>query len=219
MTDDQKIDTLVNFQQRNKFSIQAWNERGLNPSSDELCQQLTLFFNSSSDTLISGIKSKKSVQQLKSILKSELSRLNKLDYDTEEKEFICDLFNELGTIIEIDFNSNLNKWLYGSVLTTVMKIQNFIRPEKFVETLKHSCTKCSTVLETHVLSKESGIPETGWLVAKCNDCNELNLLSLGPDVKETRFVNYKWVDTLHMNEYTYEQALTRLEQIKSFRSY
>ncbi|WP_214229576.1 DUF4844 domain-containing protein [Pedobacter sp. B4-66] len=217
MTDEQKIDKLVDFKQRNKFSIQVWNERGLNPSSDELCQQLTLFFNSSSDNLISGIKSKKSVQQLKSMLKSELSSLNKLDYDTEEKEFICDLFNELATIIEIDFNSNLNKWLYGSVLTTLMKIQNFIKPVKIVETLKHSCTKCSTVLETQILSKESGIPETCWPIVKCNSCGELNMLSLGPNVKETRFVNYKWVDSLHMKEYTYEQALTRLEQIKFFR--
>jgi len=219
MTDDQKIDKLVEFKQRNKFSIQAWNERGLNPSSDELCQQLTLFFNSSSDELINGIKSKRSVQQLKSMLKSELSSLNKSDYDTEEKEFICDLFNELATIIEIDFNGSLNKWLYGYVLTTLMKIQNFIKPVKIVETLQHSCTKCDAVLETQVLSKDSGIPETGWPIGKCNNCGELNLISLGPNVKETKFVNYKWVDILHMDEYTYEQALARLEQIKFFRNH
>jgi hypothetical protein len=217
MTDIQKIDKLVDFKQRNKFSIQAWDERGLNPSNDEVGQQLTLFFNSSSDKLISGIKSEKSTQQLKSILKSELSSLNKSDYDTEEKEFISDLFNELAKIIEIDFNDNLNKWLYGSVLTTLMKIKNLIRPEKIVETLKHSCTKCNVALETQVLSKKNGIPETSWLIAKCNNCGDLNLLSLGPNVKETRFVNYKWVDSLHMSEYTYEQALTRLEQIKFFR--
>jgi hypothetical protein len=36
MTDIQKIDKLIDFKQRNKFSIQAWDERGLTPSNDEL---------------------------------------------------------------------------------------------------------------------------------------------------------------------------------------
>jgi hypothetical protein len=48
---------------------------------------------------------------------------------------------------------------------------------------------------------------------------ELNLLSHGPDVKEVRFGNYQIVEHLPKDEYTYEQAQTRLEQIKIFRKY
>lgn len=216
-TDEEKIAKLTEFIRRGKFSTQAWDERGLNPSSDELCQYLTSFFNASADKLIEKVKAHSSARQLKSVLKSQLSSLDKSQYDTEEKEFICELFHELATIVEVDFNANLNTWLYGSLLTTLMKIQKIIRPEKIIETLRQPCTKCGTQLETHIMRKQEGIQETDWLVGKCNNCGELNLIIRKPNIKETRFGNYQWVDTLQMDEYNYEQALTRLEQIKYFR--
>jgi hypothetical protein len=216
-TEQNQVDKLLLFKQRDKFSQSAWNDRGLNPSSTELCNQLTRLFDLCADNLIKAINDKYSSRQLKSVLKAGLSNFNKLDYDTEEKEFICDLIHELATIINVDFNDNLSKWLYGSVLTTLMKIQKVLKPEKIVKTLKQPCTKCGTQLETHILRMEEGIPETSWFVVKCNNCSELNLISPGPNVKQTRFGNYQWVDTLSRYEYSYEQALTRLEQIKFFR--
>jgi len=212
-----QIDRLIEFKRRDKFSSAAWNERGLNPSSNELCQQLKVLFNSSVDNLVEAIDKKYSDRQLKTVLKNELSKFNKLDYDTEEKEFIVDLFHELSNIVKIDFKDSLNKWMYGSILTTLLKINKVIRPEKIIETLKQPCTKCGTQLETHIMRKEKGIIETSWFIVKCNNCKEFNLLSLGPDVKETRFGNYQWVENLRMDEFTHEQALTRLEQIKFFR--
>lgn len=215
--DEQKIEKLTEFIQREKFSTQAWNERGLNPSSNEICEYLTSFFNASADKLIEKVKAQGSAKQFKSLLKAQLSSIDKSHYDTEEKEFICDLFHELATIVEVDFKDNLNTWLYGSLLTTLMKIQKIIQPERIIKTLRQPCTKCGTQLETHIMRMEEGIQETDWLVAKCNNCGELNLIAHGPNVKETRFGNYQWVDTLPMDEYNYEQALTRLEQIKYFR--
>lgn len=212
-----QIEKLTAFIKRDKFSTQAWHERGLNPASDELCQFLASFFNVSADKLIEGVKAHDSARQLKSLLMSQLSNLDKSQYDTEEKEFISDLFQELAGIVEVDFTENLNKWLYGSVLTTLLKIQNVILPKKFIETFQQPCTQCGTLLETHIVQRKEGIPETSWLVAKCNKCGELNLLSHGPNIKEIRFGNYKVIDTLQMEEYNYEQALTRLEQIKYFR--
>ena len=179
--------------------------------------KIASFFNASAETLIDRVKANGSARQFKIDLKSKLSRLNKLHYDREEKEFICDLFHELSAIVGVDFNDNLNTWLYGYVLTALMKIQKIIRPEKIIETLRQPCTKCATQLETHIIRKHEGIQETGWLVGKCNICGELNLIITKPNVKETRFGNYQWVESLQMDEYTYEQALTRLEQIKYFR--
>jgi hypothetical protein len=98
-----------------------------------------------------------------------------------------------------------------------MKIQKFLRPEKIIDILKVPCANCQTQLETLILSKEKGIPETSWTIVKCKNCSELNLLSNGPDVKEVRFGNYELVEYLRMDEFTREQALVRLEQIKHFR--
>ena len=212
-----QIDKLIEFRQRDNFSSTAWNDRGLNPSNNELCQKLKALFNSCADNLLEAIYKKYSARQLKTVLKNELSNFNKLEYDTEEKEFIIDLFYELSTIVNIDFKDNLNKWLYGSILTTLLKINKVLRPEKIVGTLKQPCTKCGTELETHIMKMEKGIAETSWFIVKCNNCKELNLLSHAPDVKETRFGNYQWIENLRMNEFTHEQALTRLEQIKFFR--
>lgn len=212
-----KISKLTEFIQRDKFSLLSWKERGLNPSSDELCQYLNSFFDDSADLLISKLRTHGSVKQLKQALKTQLTSLDKAQYDTEEIEFICDLFHELSIIIEVDFKDNLNSWLYGSLLTTLMKIQRIIRPERILETLRQPCNKCGIQLETHIMRIEEGLPETSWLVAKCNNCSELNLLSHGPNVKESRFRNYHCVETLSMDEYNYDEALTRLEQIKYFR--
>jgi hypothetical protein len=216
-TEQSKIDKLVEFKQKEKFSTNAWNDRGLNPSSDELCEKLTQLFNLTADNLINDINASPSSRQLKATLKQELSKFKKLNYDTEEKEFICDLFQELAIITNVDFKDELNKWLYGSVLTTLLKIKNVLIPDKIVETIKQPCTNCGTQLETNVMQKEIGIPEYGWYLVKCKNCQELNLISCGTDIKEIKFGNYDYVEGLEKTEYTYEQALVRLEQIKFFR--
>jgi DNA-directed RNA polymerase subunit M/transcription elongation factor TFIIS len=151
------------------------------------------------------------------VLKQELSNFNKLDYDTEEKEFICDLFHELTTIINIDLKDNLNKWLYGSFLTSLMKVKSILSPEKIIETLRQPCTNCGTQLESYVMQKEKVIQESSWYLVKCKSCKELNLLSCGNNIKEIKFGNYEYIETFPKSEYTYEQALNRLEQIKFFR--
>src|SRR5688572_10153718 len=110
-TEQTQIDRLIDFKQRDKFSPTAWNDRGLNPSSSELCQQLKTLFNSCADNLIEAINRKYSNRELTSVLKNELFNVNKLEYDTEEKEFIVDLFYELSIIMGVDFKDNLNNWL------------------------------------------------------------------------------------------------------------
>lgn len=209
-----QIDKLLDFKQKDKFAIQSWEERGLNPSSDELSKKLTKLFNECASNLITSVNQNNSSRQLKSVLEKTLSNFNHLDYNTEEKEFICDIFHELSNIVNVDFKDNLSKWLYGEALTNLLKLQKITNPQNIIETQKQACTKCGIELETHIMRKEKGIPETSWLVAKCNNCDELNLLSHGPDIKEAKFGNYQWVDALRMDEYTFEQALTRLEQIK-----
>jgi hypothetical protein len=211
------VEKLLTFKKRDKFSAQSWEDRGLNPSDDTLCETLEALFNSCANSLIETIKEQGSSKQLKVVLNSNLSLLDKKQYDTEEKEFICDLFIELAEIVNVDINDNLNKWLYGSVLSTLFKIGNTIKSRSTIETIAQSCTKCDIDLETHIIKKDKSIPETSWLVVKCNNCKELNLLSLGPGIKETRNGNYTWIRTLFKGDYsTYEKALVRLEQIKIF---
>jgi hypothetical protein len=212
-----QIDKLIAFKNRDKFSTQLWNERGLYPPGDEICQAMTKLFDSCADNLIASINHNASKRQLKSVLKEGLSGFNDPDYNTEEKEFICDIFYELTTITDIDFKDDLSNLLYGPALTTLSKIYKFIRPEREIETLSQPCTNCKADLQTYIMQKEKGLPDLSWFIIKCNKCSNLNLMSLVPGIKEFKYGNYQMVDTLSKEEYTQEQALIRMEQIKLFR--
>jgi hypothetical protein len=212
------LDKLYAFRKLEKFSNSAWEERGLYPSDSEMCNRLQSLFNDCADNLIEATNLDFKSRQLKRILKSWLNSVNSWDYDTEEREFICDYFDQLSKIVSVDFKDNLNSWLYGKVLYTLFKVISFFKgKDKIIETLSQECTQCSTKLETFIIRKEEGIPDYNWTIIQCNNCNEFNLLSTGPNIKELRFENYKSIEQLLKTEYTEEQANVRLEQIKFFR--
>jgi len=212
--DQSQLNALLKFKTRDKFSTSSWNERGLNPSSDEISSFLNDLFNSCANQLINAINNGASKKQLLEVLKSNLLLFNRMDYDTEEREFICSLFEELSKNINVDFSSNLNKWLYGSLSTTLSKILNIFHSTKVIDTLTQPCNACGIQLESYIIKTESGIPETDWLIVKCNNCGEFNLVSVGPGVKELKFGNYQWIENVRMEEFTYEQAIARVNQIK-----
>jgi len=212
------LDRLNAFKEQDKFLTSVWEERGLNASDSEMCNRLQNLLNECADNLIEAITSDFKPRQLKSILKNALDNINNLDYDTEEREFICDYFDQLSKIVSVDFKSNLNKWLYGKGFSALLKLTSFLKgQEKIIETLSQNCTKCNSKLETFIMRKEEGIPDYSWKIIQCNDCNEYNLLSTGPNIKECRFGNYKSIEQLAKAEFTEEEANTRLRQIKFFR--
>jgi hypothetical protein len=202
------IDKLAQFQDRDLFSAAVWQGRGLD---------LNIFFHSFAEALAAAVKAGDSKQRLKALFSSALRALDNNRYDREEKEFIADLFMELATIVDVDIRKRLNRWVYDFFLTSLAAIARFLRPDLAKATLSQPCTQCGSQLETKILRKKAGIPDFNWLVVKCNQCSELNLLSLGPDIKEARYGNYKVVDNLPKEEFTHEQALTRMLQIKYFR--
>ena len=211
------LDRLAEFQRRDHFSHAAWEARGLNPSDEGLSRDLRSFFQDGAKELGHAVQAGQSQRKMKAMLLEGLGQLNKMQYDTEEREFIVDVFLELASIIGVNIRNDLSRWLYGGLLTALLAAGRFLRPERVVETRSQPCTKCGVALETKILQKKAGLPDGQWLVIRCNQCAEPNLLSLGPDVKKTRFGNYQWIDSLRKDEFTREQALIRVEQIKYFR--
>lgn len=212
------LDQLNALRTLDKFSDSAWEQRGLNPSNIEICNQLQNLFDDCADNLIEATNSDFKPRQLKRILKSWLACVNRYQYDTEEREFICHYFDQLSKIVSVDFKDNLNSWLYGNVINTLFKMTSFFkRKVKIVETLTQNCTQCGSKLETFILRREQGILDHSWKIIQCNNCNEFNLLWTVPNIKELRLGNFKLVEQLPKTEYTEEQANTRLEQIKYFR--
>src|SRR5690606_38784419 len=148
-------------------------------------------------------------KSIKRTLKAGLKSIDKAALDTEEKEFVADYFYQISETVDVDFKNELNSWLYGSFLTTLMKLKEMVNPERIVETLSQDCTKCKAPLETYILKKEEGIPDYQWEIVQCINCGEYNLLEMGPDIKMVRKGNYEYVEHIRKDEFTFEQAKTR----------
>jgi hypothetical protein len=212
------LDRLSEFQQRDLFAAGKWQARGLNPSAPELSGGLANFFHHCARELAGAVAADNSTRKQKKILTTALAQLNKTHYDTEEREFIVDIFGELAAIIGVDIRAALSRWLNGTVLTSMLAIARALRPERVVEVLSQPCTQCGILLESQVMRKRADIPDARWMIIRCKNCRELNLLSPGPGIEQLRFGNYEWVESLSRDEYSHEQALVRLEQIRIFRN-
>lgn len=216
MTSEQdKILQLTIFRQRNKFSDEAWNNRGLNPPGPELSSKLTDLFNSSAGALINAVQNNASKKTVKSVLQSQLSNFNQLDYDTEEKEFICDLFFELSHILNIEFADSAMTWLYGSEVADSMREQLKLHPPTVLDTIHQTCPGCGTALDTFIMRKQEGIPDFSWNIVQCKNCKDYSIVSFGPNVMEVRHDNYIFIQQLPKSEYSREQAESQLEEVRN----
>lgn len=215
---EKTLNKLDAFIKKDKFSNAAWEQRGLNPSDSEMCRELQNLFNNCASKLIEAIRADANSKQSNRILKSYLKSIHKIDYDTEEREFIGDYFDQLSKIVFVDFKDSLNRWLYGNFLGTLLKLTLFFKgKEKVLAILSQNCTNCGSKLETFILRKEDGIADHSWKIIQCDDCKEFNLLSTGPNIKELRLGNYKLIEELSKTAFTEEQANIRLQQIIFFR--
>lgn len=214
----QKIDALTEFRARDKFSTESWNKRGLNPSDDIICEMLHTRFYYTATELLDSLKKERPKRKLKTILRQRLGTFNKYDYDTEEREYIAVLFFEISNILEIDFRRKLNCWLYGIIVMALMDIHSlFKRPEKNIVVHEQQCVKCkmSLTLSTDANGKKS----TGfdyWIISKCFNCNGYNLIDNDYKLKSYA-LNSQPVEHLSKEEFTFEQAMIRLEQLSYFR--
>lgn len=211
MSKGQKIiEQLYIFKARDKFSEIAWRERGLNPSDEQKCQKLSYLFNESADLLIESVKLRHESKQITAILNKCLSRFKSEEYDTEEKEFICDLFFELSAITNVDLKDEIIRWLYGDELASMSEVKE----KKILKTYNQKCSNCGSNLESFVMQEEPGAMEVDWLIVSCNACKELNVINVGSGIKELKFGNYKVVRSLRKDEYSLEEVQKKLEQLK-----
>lgn len=209
------IKKLIEFRQKDKFSYSEWEKRGLNPSRQEIIDKMDTSINRCIDEVIEQVQKRASQKELILILKKGVSRLDKREYDTEEKEFICDCFYQLSQIIGVDIKNILNKWLYGSFLAIAIKF--FSKREKVKDIITQNCTSCESKLETFILKRRVDIQYESFIIVKCKNCEEYNLLDLGKGIDSLRYGEYVLIEQLDKTEFTNEQAEIRLEQIKYFR--
>ncbi len=199
---EKKLNEFIEFE---KFTNEQWKKRGLISSGSELSNYLNDFFNQCARELIISKK-----DNYKACLNKRIKQIYSLDYDTEEREFIVDYFLKLAVICSVDLKDDLMKWMYDEDFTN----SSSYKKASLEETIHNSCTKCNGALDTKIIEREKGIPDFAYMIIKCNDCSELNLIELGAGIKQFHFGNYTVEDTLPKSEYSKEDAINKLNQLR-----
>jgi len=208
------IERLTKLREKKKFTNSDWEKRGLNPSDTEKVDEMILLTDTCIDDLLTDLKSNAKEKQIRKTLTKGLKRFKTSYYDTEEKEFISDEFQNIGSILGLDISDNLNYWLYGKVLGTIIGLTK--KKEVTIHTKSFLCTKCKLSLNIKVTEIREGVPDN-WFIAQCNQCGEYNLLSTGENGVKFQFENFTSTQFLYGSENSEEYARTRLEQIRYFK--
>lgn len=204
MNSEQK--KLHEFISTDKFSDEIWESRGLNSSGLEMSNRLNIFFNKCANELLESKK-----ENYKGCLNFQLKQIDSFDYDTEEREFIIEYFFELSEICSIDLKNELMKWMYGEDIGELINHKK----SSIGEIITNSCTNCNGALNTEIIERQKGIPDFAYTIIKCKDCSELNMIELGPEIKQFSFGNYTVEAHLPKSDYSKKQALEKLKQLKS----
>jgi Domain of unknown function (DUF4844) len=185
-------------------------------SDPELYDWIFSKMNYCTTQLISSAENNSSKRHQKRILKSSLDSFRRIDFDTEDAEFVTDCFDLLSKILDIKFADNLMRWLYGPVIWILVKIGKFFNPEKVIAKKSVPCTNCNATLSIELKSKGSG-NQSNWVIGKCVTCKEYNLMETFDNAKRTTYSNFYPSEYLLKDEFDEEKAKIRLEQIKYFR--
>jgi hypothetical protein len=185
----------------------AWLKRGLNPSSPEVQARMELFVNTVALSVLAARQRNASSAETRRAVLEPLRAVKAAAFDTEEREWLCAEVAKVAKLAGVSVNHELNEWLYGKLLGAWLRLWSpFDREPKTLATYSTRCESCSAVLSAEVTAKSPAIPDSGWFVCSCNKCGCLNLLRLGPEIKGTRSVGFKFIRHLRFEEYTQEKA-------------
>ena len=95
------LNQFAELVEKDKFSTEEWNKRGLNPSDENVIAYMNSRLEIVMAELILAVDKNSSKRTLKKILKKGLARYRRIDLDTEEAEFIVDYFELFAHILEI----------------------------------------------------------------------------------------------------------------------
>lgn len=215
---DKILDELGELAEMDKFSYEKWYDRGLNPSDDDVIKYMNDRLNLCLAEIILEI-SKDTIKEkyIRRTLITGLRRIRRIDLDTEEAEFIADYFDLISKIIGFKIANEIMKWLYGPFVFYLLKIGGFFkRKDKILYQKQQPCSKCGNAIVLAV-KKEGGENTGNWIIGKCTNCHEYNLIESFPNSKSVTFTDFYPEEYLSKQEYSLENAKQRLEQIKYWR--
>lgn len=197
----------------------AWLARGLNPSSADAQARMEAAVDAVARSALAACQRGESAAATKRAIVRSLQAAKAIDFDTEEREWICAEVARVSKLVGISVGPELNSWLYGSVVGTLLRVSSLLRREpRSRATYSTPCESCSAELTSHVTAESPAIPDGGWIVCRCNMCSSLNLMRLGPGIKGSRSEGFKFVRQLRVEDFTQESAAAELAAMRRAES-
>lgn len=118
-----ELSHLNAYLQRAKFADPSvWLQRGLNPSQPDVIARMESVVNEVCSAAIQTHTSGASPQGTARAMGAALRKWKAHEFDTEEREFICSEVASMAKILGLRMGSQLNLWLYGRLLGTLVNL-------------------------------------------------------------------------------------------------
>lgn len=112
---------LATFRDSKKFLCAEPEFRLINPSPTSVTQPMEVALNQCATDLLSLVQHGAQPVQFKACISASLRSVEK-PFDTEDREYLCYYYNQLGQCVGIKVGPLLNRWLYGVLLSALMRL-------------------------------------------------------------------------------------------------
>ncbi|NOV29558.1 DUF4844 domain-containing protein [Methylomonas sp. ZR1] len=111
---------LAAFRDTKKFQCTESEFRLINPSPASITQPMEVALDQCATDLSSLVQRGAPQAQLKACIAASLRAVEK-PFDTEDREYLCFYYSQLGQCAGVKVGSLLNRWLYGYWLSTLLR--------------------------------------------------------------------------------------------------
>lgn len=114
---------LATFRDTKKFRCTEPEFRLINPSPVSVTQPMEVALNQCATDLSSLVQRGAHPAQFTACIAASLRSVEK-PFDTEDREYLCYYYNQLGQCVGVKVGPLLNRWLYGFLLSTLLRFSN-----------------------------------------------------------------------------------------------
>jgi transcription elongation factor Elf1 len=212
MNETNLINKLSSFKDKKKFELLEWNDRGLNPSENDVINEMKKIIDTFLSELINALKIDSS--NFKNDFLFLLNTVDLENYDTEEKEFILDYLAETSKICELKISNQLNELLYGKTIVDLLVETETkeTKPENFVQSFKmdEPCQVCNKPLKSLAIEKKEQKEYIG--IAECFNCKKLTIIHFPNELEIIDIYNYRVIEKIL---YSKENECKLIDKIKT----
>lgn len=149
------VDNLKKYIKNGFFSPEHYGRLVIVPNNYGVCKMIEELLSICIKEIIIAIQKNANKKQIKEALKKGLKRFNKMQYDTEEREFICHCFYLISDIVEVNFENELNEWLYGKILSFFFTFRYFFTPDQVNQAKMGQISRGSDSLPENVKAEKA----------------------------------------------------------------